>query len=902
MRWWHKFLFRLERIVHSREADQDLEEEIRSHIELEIQDNIDRGMPPEEARRAARIKFGSAALAKEDSRAVWGFLWAEQLWQDLRYGARILAKSPGFTATAVISLALGIGATTAVFSIVDTAFIRPLPYPDPDRLVGICERRLDMPEPEGWLGVSTPTFLDWKKQSQSYEEMAEYTYSEPVFSGSEQTKQVYVQHVSEGYFQLLGARACRGRLFVPDDYAPDQPGQVILSYPAWQRLFGSSPSIIGSSIRLGGDPLQVIGVMSPECRPLGGGKVDFWVRHFVGKRDLRMWDVVGRLKPGISVENAQAELDVIEARLARQYPEQKGWGARIQPLQLYLYGYWKNLFLAFFGAVCLVLLIACMNVANLLLARGTAREKEMAVRSSLGAGQPRLVRQMLTESLLLSVLGTGLGLLLAYAGVRFAVYLSPEDAIPRADEISINLRMLGFTVLVVMLTAWLFGLVPAVRSSKPDLTEALKEGGHKLSAHLAGRRIQSVLVIGQISLSLLLLVVAGLMIHNVWRFLHKSVGFKTDHLAQISILLPRSEYVQDSVDGSARMKPKAALTLNNIEERLRALPGVRAASVTGSGVLVGCEGGPVSTEGPPSRQAFRQNASCYEPVSPDYFGMLEIPVLEGRAFTDRDSSSSPPIAVINQNVARRFFPGQDPIGKMINIGNWATDDFERRQVVGVVADVRLFISRPVYAIVYYPYSQLPSKIPSIYERRCLAAAFLVRSEANPATLVRAMDRAVAEVARDVLISPAQTVNNTRWFQSQRSRFFTSLLAVFAGTALVLAMVGVFGVMFYEVSRRTHEVGIRMALGAHSRNVIGLFLRKGLIMTLIGLGIGLGSSLALARFIESRLGELGATEVKPTDPATLAAVCLLLAFVALLACYIPARRAARMNPIASLRHE
>ena len=279
-----------------------------------------------------------------------------------------------------------------------------------------------------------------------------------------------------------------------------------------------------------------------------------------------------------------------------------------------------------------------------------------------------------------------------------------------------------------------------------------------------------------------------------------------------------------------------------------------------------------------------------------------MPVIEGRVFTDRDSSSSPPIAVINQNVARRFFPGQDPIGKMINIGNWVTDDFDRRLVVGVVADVRLFISGPVHAIVYYPYSQLPAKIPPIQESRYLAATFLVRSEANPATLVRAMDRAVAEVARDVLISPAQTVNNTRWFQSQRSRFFTSLLAVFAGTALVLAMVGVFGVMFYEVARRTHEMGIRMALGAQSHDVIGLILRNGLIMTLIGLGIGLGSSLALARFVESRLGELEMTELKATDPPTLVVVCLVFAIVALLACYIPARRAARMNPLTSLRYE
>jgi putative ABC transport system permease protein len=903
MRWWHQFLFRFDRIVHWREADQDLEEEIRSHIELEIEDNIDRGMPPEEARRAARVKFGSATLAKEDSRAVWGGLWAEQLWQDLRYGARVLTKSPGFAATAVVSLALGIGATTAVFSIVDTIFLRPLPYPEPDRLVDIHERRLDNPDPHTWELVSTPTFRDWEKQSQSFEEMAEYVDGQFVFNGSDRSEQVLVRHVSEGYFHVLGAHACQGRVLIPDDYAPGQPTRAVLSYPAWQRLFGSNPSIIGSAFKLEGKLISVIGVMSPEYQPLGGDKIDFWIRNWMDKRELRMWFVIGRLKPGISIEKAQAEMDVIEARLARQYPEQKGYGARILPLQVYMYGWRKNQFLAFFGAVVLVLLIACMNVANLLLARGATRGKEMAVRSSLGAKRARLVRQLLTESMLLSVLGAGLGLLLAYAGVRFAVYASPEYAIPRADEISISLRMLGFTVLVTLLTGWLFGLFPALRASKPDLTESLKEGRQRPVVRVGRCRVQSVLVIGQIGLSLLLLIGAGLMIHNVWRVLHASFGFNTDHLAQMSIQLPQFEYMEHIGEGSfARMKPKTALTIQGIEERLRALPGVRAVSVTSSGVFFGCNGRPMSAEGPPRRQDTGP-VTCYEPVSPGYFGMLEIPVFKGRVFTDRDSGSSPPIAIISQSVAQRFFPGQDPIGKIINIGIWESDDFERRQVVGVVADIRWHVNGRTLSAVYYPYSQLPAQFHWLYgvnER--LLVKFLVRSAADPAALVRAMDRVVPEVARDVLISAAETVDNTRRSTLKMSRYFTWLLVAFAGTALALAAVGVFGVMSYEVARRTHEMGIRMALGANPGDVLRLILRNGILMTSVGLAIGLGSSLALARFLESRLGELGATEVKPTDPATLAVVSLFLALVALLACYIPARRAARMDPTTSLRYE
>ncbi len=465
MRWLHQFFFRLERIVHWREADQDLEEEIRSHIELEIQDNIDRGMPPEEARRAARLKFGSAALAKEDSRAVWGFVWAEQLWQDLRYGARTLAKDPGFTATAVVSLALGIGATTAVFSIYDTVFLQPLPFPEQDRLVGVWERRLNQPEPDSWEKVSSPTFLDWKKQSRSYEELAQTLSNSGVLDRSDRAETLQFRFVSDGYFRMVGAEACQGRLFLTEDYTPGQSERGVLSYEAWQRLFGSDPAILGKTIMMEGVPHQVVGVMCREYRDPWEDKVDLWLAvNWSTTREQRVWEVIGRLTPGASIDSAQSELDVIEAGLARQYPEQKGYGARIQPLRVYLYGDQRMRFLAFFGAVALVLLIACTNVANLVLARAATREKEMAVRASLGATRQRLVRQLLTESLLLSGLGAVAGLLLAYGGVRLAVHLAPSYVISRASDISINLRILGFVVVVTFLTGLLVGLFPALES------------------------------------------------------------------------------------------------------------------------------------------------------------------------------------------------------------------------------------------------------------------------------------------------------------------------------------------------------------------------------------------------------------------------------------------------------
>jgi predicted permease len=905
MTWLRILANRLAGLFRKNKSDREMDEEFRFHLEMQIEENLQRGMSPEEARDAALRKFGGVVQAKEAYRDQRGLPFLETTWRDAVYGVRMLRKNPGFTAVAVMSVALGIGATTAIFSIIDTTFLHPLPYPEPDSLVQINEIRLDSPSPDYREYVSAPTFLDWKNQSRSFEEMAADATQLPVFNGRERSEQVFVRDISEGYFKMLKAHPHQGRLFIPDDFVPGTPDRTVLSYPAWQRLFGSNPSIIGSTIKVAGKLFQVIGVMSPEFRDFED-KVDLWIPYWVGERHLRRWRVVGRLKPGINIEKAQAEMDVIESRLAQQYPEQKDYGAQIQPLQVAMYDYYyKSQFLAFFGAVVLILLIACMNVANLLMARGTSREKEIAIRASLGAGRARLVRQLLTESLLLSLLGTALGLFFAYAAVRFAVYTSPQYVIPRADEISFNLHMLGFTGLIALLTSCMFGLFPALRASKPTLTESLKEGRNKTSASLAGRRIQNVLVIGQIALSLLLLVGAGLLIHNVWRALHISYGFKTDHLAQMSIRLARFECLESINPGSARLKPKAAMIIKRIEERLKALPGVRSVSVTRSGVFSKCSEHSLSTEGPPPQQyygSYEQNA-CYEPVGPGYFGMLEIPLLMGRGFNNQDSNGSTSVAVISQKVARRFFPGQDPIGKMINIGNSENDEFERRQVVGVVGDVRWSSYWPKSSAVYYPYSQMPSVFAPVRGGGTrLNPTFLVRSEGNPATLVRLLDRVALEVDKDILIVKSETVESTRWRQSDELRFYTWLLVSFAGTALTLAAVGVFGVISYAVARRTHEMGIRIAVGARSRDVLRLILWNGILMTSIGLAIGLGGSLTLARFLENQLGELGAVDVKSTDPSTLAAVSLFLVLVALLASYIPARRAAKIEPMVALRDE
>jgi predicted permease len=894
-------------LFHKERIERELDEEVRAYVDLLAEEKVKSGMSPREARRAALIESRGVEQVKEQVREVRMGTLPETLWRDLCYGAHVLRKNPGFTAVAVLSLALGIGATTAVFSIVDTTFLRPLPYPEQNRVVGIWERRLDKPEPDSYAEVSIPTFLDWKNQSQSFEILTHSLGPASfVLNRSDRSEEIKGRFVSEGYFQLVGAKACQGRLFVHDDYAPGRQAPVVLSHAGWQKRFGSNLAIIGNTITVDGRLHQVVGVICPDFREYAfGSKPELWFAlNWMGGREVREFEVIGRLRLGVTLEKAQAELDVIEARLAHQYPtEQKGYGARIQPLQVYLYGDQKKLFLAFFGAVVLLLLIACTNVANLVLARGATREKEMAVRASLGAGRRRLVRQLLTENLLLSYLGAGLGLLIAYGGVRLVVHISPQFAIPRADEISVDVRILVFVVFVTCLTSLLFGLYPALGASKPDLNESLKEGGRTRADNRDARRTQGALVVAQIAFSLVLLIGAGLMIHNVWRILHASVGFNTDHLTQMYIILSQSDYMEQLGEGSpfSRMKPKTALTIQGIAERLKALPGVSAVNITGSGVLWGCNERPVSAEGPPRRDY--EPRICFEPVSPGYFQMLEIPVLKGRVFTEGDSRNSPPVAIISQSIAPQYFPGHDPIGKMIYIGIWETDEYERRQVVGVVGDVRWNMRDPMHWAVYYPFSQLAGQFHHQYAEEQLSTTFLVRSQTDPARLAPSMERAVWEVTKDVVIGATWTVSYTRWARVDFIRFFTWLLAVFAGTALVLAAVGVFGVMSYAVSRRTHEIGIRMALGAHPRDVLRLILRTGISMTLIGLAIGLGGAITLVRLMGNELSSnIAINEVKPTDPATLAVVCLLLAVVALLACYIPARRATKVAPMAALRWE
>jgi putative ABC transport system permease protein len=828
------------------------------------------------------------------------------LLQDLRYGSRMLARNPGFTAVAVLTLALGIGANTAIFSITDNLFLRSLPYPTPDRLVALNEIKLD--EPDRPWPVSDYTYWDWKKQSRSFEELALIHWNWPhVVEGPNGAEILQGRRVTNGYFQILGGMTSQGRLFLPEEYAENGEPVALLSYGAWERVFGSDAGIVGKGVNFNGTVHTVVGVMSPDFRTLWGDKIELWVP--ISWRDQnrqgRYFGVIGRLRKGIDTQTAQAEMDVIARRLAKEDPDAAGFGASVQPLREYLYGrYAKRWLLPFFGAVAFVLLIACANVANLMLVRASAREKEFAIRCAVGGGRARLIRQMLTESTLLAVLGSTLGVLLAYTGVKWMVGLDP-DAIPRAGEIALNSRVLGFTILVALVTGLLFGLAPALGASKPNLNESLKETGRHATARFAGRRMNSVLVVAEVALSLVLLTGAGLMIHNIWRLLHVDVGFNPENLITMRISLPEMSYCEDGPK-ERTLKPQAAQVRKQIRERLQALPGVKSVSVANTVPLWGCSSPRLISVGsqPPPRAGNVDTKdlpiACFQPVSPDYLRTLQVPLLKGREFTERDKEGSPAVGIINESFARRYFSSQDPIGKVVRLGHWDNAGEEPpREIVGVAGDSRQVLHVKPNPALYVPYSQLRPGFEGPQTQERTEIAYVLRTSIDPANLAPTMRRVESEVAPDVPIVDIRTMDDIReeTLEATDSRFNTWVLIVFAGIAVVLTAVGVFGITSYSVARRTHEIGIRMAVGAHPRDVLKLILKQGLILTVLGVGIGLAVAYGLTRFLASFL-----YEVKPTEPVTFVAVSLMLIAVGVLACYVPARRATKVDPMVALRYE
>jgi predicted permease len=887
MKWFNVFSARLRAVLGREALISDIDEEMRLHVEMEVEANIERGMAPDEARRAALRAFGNLAAVRDAAYEVRGGGFLETLLQDIRYGARVLAKHRGFTAVAVLTLALGIGANTAIFSVVNELLLRPLPFRDADRLVMLWEVT---PEGRHQNSTSRGNYLGWREQSTVFENMATFSDQRVGLTGNGEPEEVSMQMATPELFDVLGVQPSLGRGFTQEDAQPRAPNVVVLSYGLWRRRYGGDPGIIGQKVQLNTVPCTVIGVMPANFewhirKRSGTGKpAEIWTILPMPKEGPaligRFLSTVARLKPGVSIQQAQAEMTTIAARLDQANPSHnKDWSAEVVPLREQFVGNVRPALLILLGAVGFVLLIACANVANLLLARAAARQKEIAVRTALGAGRRRIVRQLLTESLLLALMGSLLGLLLAWWGTGALVAISPRDVV-NLQGVGINLTVLIWTLAVSLLTGLIFGLAPAMEATRLNLNDALKEGGKGAEGQgTRSRRLRSALVIAEVALALVLLVSAGLLIRSFTRLRQVDTGFDADNVLTMVVSLPGRKYKED---------PQVITFFRQALERIRALPGVRAAGMVNYLPLYGGLGSTTgfTVEGRPAPPPGEEPATNVRVADAAYFGTMNIPLLRGRNFTELEDGQARHVVVISESMARQHFPGEDPIGKTISVEMF--DNPNPTQIIGVVGDVRYdSLTDAAEPMVYFPLPDLTYSVMTL----------AVRTDNDPAAITPAVRDVIRNIDPDQPVSDVRTMNQVMAATLGRARFNTLLLGLFAGLATLLAAVGIFGVMNYSVTLRTREIGIRMALGAQPSQVLMLVLKQGLLLTTVGIGIGLGGALLLTRLMSGLLFGVAAT-----DPLTFAAIGLLLAVVSLIACYIPARRATRVDPLVGLRYE
>jgi putative ABC transport system permease protein len=808
----------------------------------------------------------------------------DRLLQNLRYAVRTLRKAPGFTALVVLTLALGIGANTAIFSVVNALLLRPLPYQEPDRLVRLYET-FPLASGEGQGSVSVPNFLDWREQTRTFDGLAAYSDGDVNLQGVDRPERLSSVTATANLFSLLGARPRLGRTFVPTDDEPGAPPVVVLSEGLWEQRFGGDPGVLGETILLDGQAHTVVGVMPERFRfPAGAARTDVWLPlkftpSQAENRGSHWMAVLGRLRPGATLEAAGAEMSQIAARIEEQYPDQQeGRGIKLVPLRETVVGKVRPALLVLLGAAGLVLLIACANAANLLLARSAARRREIAIRTALGAGRGRVIGQFLTEALLLALAGAVLGLALAAAGIRVLVGLA-GPSLPRAGEIGFDAGVVAFLVLVTGLTAVGFGLAPALQASGIRLHEDLKEGSGKASAGRSGQRFRSALVVSQIALSLVLLIGAGLLMKTFVALLSTETGMQTENVLTMNVSIPAQRYP----DATA-----TARFFDPVLEQVRSLPEVAAAGWTTHLPLQAWGlNGPFTIEGRPAPATAAESPRAeFRGVSSGYFAALNIPLLRGRGITAQDAGDAPPVLVVNQTLAERYFPDGDPIGQRILL--W--DGFAI-PIAGVVGDVRQAeLTREPLAELYAPHS--------LMVQFGLTDMTLVVSTRIPSTTIAAAaQRAIEAVDPEQPVYNVQTMEQVVANSVSDRRLYLWLLGTFAAVALALAIAGIYGVIAYAVTQRTREFGIRIALGAQTASVLGLVLRHGAKLAVLGLLIGLPAAFALTRVLGSLLYGVSAT-----DPVTFISVALLLISVALLASYLPAHRATRVNPTVALRAE
>ena len=814
------------------------------------------------------------------------------LLQDLRYAVRMLAKSPGFTAIAVLTLALGIGANTALFSVVNGVLFSPLPYPQPNQLVALYSRTANFTR----SSISYPNFLDWQRENNSFAQLAAYRSDSFNMTGAGEPQRLRTVMMSADFFSILGVQPALGRTFTAQDDHPGAAPVVILSNAFWHRGFGASRKILGRSISLNGTPYTVIGVLPANFYFTGNNfrLSDIYVplgqwtdSTFLDRRVGMGMDAVGRLKPGVTFLQARADMNGVAENLARAYPQaDKNSGITLIPLKQNMVGNVAPLLYVLLGAVGFVLLIACVNIANLLLARSTGRTREFAIRVALGAGRARIVRQLLTESVLLSFTGGVIGLLLAAWGTRAAIGILPQ-ALPRAGNVGLDVHVLLFTLGVSLLAGILFGLAPAFKTSQRNLTETLKEGGRGSSG--ARHRLQGVFVVVEMAMALVLLVGAGLMIRSLVSLWNVNPGFNPRHVLTFSVAFPPQ--VASAPPDQVRNGVRQA------ETGLAAVPGVRFVSASiGAEPLQGDTEIPFWIEGHPKPPSDNQMPSTLLYfVDSGYLSAMQTPLLRGRFLRPEDTLHSTPVLVIDEDFAKKFFPGQDPIGKRINFDILDV----QAEIVGVAGHVKQWgldenAKSPVLAQGYFPLMQIPDKFMPLLSK---GTDMIVRSQGSPDALVTPIRHALEQMNSQQVMYGIETMDNIVSDSLAARRFSMILLGIFAAIALLLSCVGIYGVISYLVGQRTHEIGVRMALGAQRRDVLRLILGQGAKMALIGVAIGVAAGLALTRLMSKMLFGVSAH-----DPLTFAGVAILLILVALGACYIPARRAMRTDPMIALRYE
>lgn len=882
--------------------ERELDEELSSHLEMHVADNVRAGMSPDQARRQALLRLGGLEQAKEAYRERRGLPAIETLAQDLRLGLRKLRQSPGFTAATLTVLALGIGANAVMFSVVNALLLRPLPYPQPERLLRV--QTVDAAT-QADSATAVPDFEEYRGRNRTFEGLASFYTRSLDLTGAGDPERIRTLIVSSGFLEVLRARPARGRGFVAEDERWGGHRSVILTDGLWRRRFGGDPALVGHTITLNTEPYTVIGVLPPQFAFMGiefhalvpmsfapGDNLDSHNNYFL--------TMVGRLRADASAAAALADLNGIAQDIIRRHPENQGTAVGVKPLQQALVGGVKPALFVLFGAVAFVLLITCANLANLMLSRVGVRRREVALRMAIGASRGRVLRQLLTESFLLSVAGSAFALVLT-AALLGALNSLGTDVLPRLQAVRIDTTVLAFTAAVAVLTGILFGLVPALRSVDLDLASSLKEGTRS-AGDARGHRLQATLVVAEVALSLVLLAGAGLMLRTMQGLLSVEPGFDPEGVLTVQVSPPRQRYVDAELERrfDNRAYERAAVFFSQVIDRTRALPGVQAAGAIDGLPLMGeIWSKSLTLYDRPLPATLRELPVIqYRVVAGDYFRALGIPIVAGRAFTDADTEPAPNVAIVNRELARRHWGGQDPVGKVISVNppiqlvpaGTVPPDYKPTlfTIVGVAADAHYgALSDHPAPLVYIPYAQGSEGENTMY--------LVVRGGGDPARLVPAVRDAIRQVDPDVPGSQVRAMADRVDAAVATPRLQTALLGAFAGLALVLAAVGIYGVMADAARRRTREVGIRMAIGATSRAILVLFLGHGMRMVAAGVAAGLLAAFALTRAMQALL-----FEVSPTDPRVFAGVTLALAAVALAAAWIPARRATRLQPTVALR--